>query len=83
MEPHRRDRRDVWHDASTGKQPLEWLKDTFEAINDGRYPEFTLPRRIKVVVPSALLHADDLSIRFIDTKGIDRTAACRFRGPAR
>ncbi|MBU0589170.1 MAG: helix-turn-helix domain-containing protein [Gammaproteobacteria bacterium] len=75
MELHRRDRRDVWHDASTGKQPLEWLKDTFEAINNGRHPEFTLPRRIEVVVPSALLDADDLSIRFIDTKGIDRTAA--------
>ena len=75
MELHRRDRRDVWHDASTGKQPLEWLKDTFEAINNGRHPEFTLPRRIEVVVPSPLLDADDLSIRFIDTKGIDRTAA--------
>lgn len=75
MELHRRDRRDVWHDASTGKQPLEWLKDTFEAINNGRHPEFTLPRRIEVVVPSELLDADDLSIRFIDTKGIDRTAA--------
>ena len=75
MELHRRDRRDVWHDASTGKQPLEWLKETFEKINNGRHPEFTLPRRIEVVVPHALLSADDLSIRLIDTKGIDRTAA--------
>lgn len=75
MELHRRDRRDVWHDASTGKQPLEWLKETFEKVNNGRHPEFTLPRRIEVVVPHALLNADDLSVRFIDTKGIDRTAA--------
>jgi transcriptional regulator with XRE-family HTH domain len=75
MELHRRDRRDVWHDASTGKQPLEWLKETFEKVNNGRHPEFTLPRRIEVVVPHSLLNADDLSIRFIDTKGIDRTAA--------
>jgi transcriptional regulator with XRE-family HTH domain len=74
MELHRRDRRDIWHDASTGKQPLEWLKDTFEKVNNGRHPEFTLPRRIEVVVPDMLLQADDLSIRFIDTKGIDRTA---------
>jgi transcriptional regulator with XRE-family HTH domain len=72
---HRRDRRDIWHDASTGKQPLEWLKDTFEKVNNGRHPEFTLPRRIEVIVPDVLLQADDLSIRFIDTKGIDRTAA--------
>jgi transcriptional regulator with XRE-family HTH domain len=75
MELHRRDRRDVWHDASTGKQPLEWLKETFEKVNNGRHPEFTLPRRIEVVVPHSLINADDLSIRFIDTKGIDRTAA--------
>ena len=75
MELLRRDRRDIWHEASTGKQPLEWLKETFEKVNNGRHPEFTLPRRIEVVVPFNLLHADDLAIRFIDTKGIDRTAA--------
>ena len=75
MELHRRDRRDIWHDASTGKQPLEWLKETFEKVNNGRHAEFTLPRRIEVVVPHELLSADNLSIRFIDTKGIDRTAA--------
>lgn len=74
MELHRRDRRDIWHDASTGKQPLEWLKDIFEKVNNGRHPEFTLPRRIEVIVPDMPLRVDDLSIRFIDTKGIDRTA---------
>ncbi len=75
MELPRRDRRDLWHEASTGKQPLEWLKETFEKVNNGRHPEFTLPRRIEVVVPHSLLQVDDLTIRFIDTKGIDRTAA--------
>lgn len=75
MELPRRDRRDIWHDASTGKQPLEWLKETFEKVNNGRHGEFTLPRRIEVVVPHSLLQADDLAVRFIDTKGIDRTAA--------
>ncbi|MEN4880436.1 helix-turn-helix transcriptional regulator [Pantoea agglomerans] len=75
MELPRRDRRDVWYDASTGKQPLNWLKDTFEEINNGRHPEFTLPARIEVFVPEQLLPIDELSVRFIDTKGIDRTAA--------
>lgn len=75
MELHRRDRRDIWHDASTGKPPLAWLKDTFESVNNGRHPDFTLPRRIEVVIPEALLDVEDLSIRFVDTKGIDRTAA--------
>lgn len=75
MELPRRDRRDVWYDASTGKQPLNWLKNTFEEVNNGRHPEFTLPARIEVIVPEHLLPIDNLSVRFIDTKGIDRTAA--------
>ncbi len=75
MELHRRDRRDVWFDSNTGKAPLVWLKDIFELVNNGRHPDFTLPKRIEVVVPQALLGGLDLSIRIIDTKGIDRTAA--------
>src|SRR5687768_2341679 len=43
MDLHRRDRRDIWYDAGAGKPPLVWLKDTFEQINNGRHPEFTLP----------------------------------------
>lgn len=75
MELHKRDRRDVWHDSSTGKPPLNWLKDTFEEVNNGRHPDFTLPKRIEVVVPTPLLDTPDLTVRIIDTKGIDRTAA--------
>jgi transcriptional regulator with XRE-family HTH domain len=75
MELHRRDRRDIWYEPSTGKEPLTWLKESFEAVNNGRHPDFTLPRRIEVVVPKPLIDAGDLSVRLIDTKGIDRTAA--------
>ena len=75
MELHRRDTRHIWYDPSTGKPPLTWLKETFEAINNGRLAEFTLPKRIEVVVPVKLLEATDLTTRLIDTKGIDRTAA--------
>lgn len=75
MELHKRDHRDVWHEPSKGKSPLLWLKDTFEAVNNGRHPEFTLPKRIEVVIPEILLGISDLTIRIIDTKGIDRTAA--------
>lgn len=75
MELHKRDRRDLWYDNSCGKEALNWLKDTFEEVNNGRHPDFTLPKRIEVVVPAPLLGTADLSIRIIDTKGIDRTAA--------
>ncbi len=75
MELHRRDRRDVWYDPFVGRPPLVWLKETFEQINNGRHPDFTLPRRMEVVVPSPLLGLDELTVRLVDTKGIDRTAA--------
>jgi len=75
MEIHKRDKRDIWYDTSTGKLPLDWLKENFASINNGRHQDFSLPRRIEVVVPHELLMTDDLSVRFIDTKGIDRTSA--------
>jgi transcriptional regulator with XRE-family HTH domain len=75
MELHRRDRRDIWYDPSSGKPPLAWLKDTFEQVNNGRHPDFTLPTRIEVIVPQTLLGTSDLTLRIIDTRGIDRTAA--------
>jgi transcriptional regulator with XRE-family HTH domain len=75
MELHRRDRRDIWYDTACGKAPKAWLRETFMLVNNGRHPEFTLPKRIEVVVPEQLLPASDLTIRIIDTKGIDRTAA--------
>lgn len=75
MDLHRRDRRDVWYDSASGKSPKAWLADTFSAINNGRHADFTLPKRIEVVVPYEILKASDLTVRFIDTKGIDRTAA--------
>ncbi len=74
MELHKRDGRSVLYQSSTGKQPLKWLKDTFELINNGRHPDFTLPKRIEVVVPFQLLNHSECSVRIIDTKGIDPNA---------
>ncbi len=75
MELYRRDRRDLWYDSACGKTALAWLQEIFEQINNGSHPEFSLPKRIELVVPDPLLGTSVLSIRFIDTKGIDRTAA--------
>lgn len=68
---HRRDRRDEWHSPALTETPLEWMKSTFERINNGRHPDFSLPARIDLVVPE-LLEVDDLDVRLIDTRGIDR-----------
>ena len=91
MELPRRDQRDIWFSKSTGKEPLVWLRDAFAAINNGRQSSFSLPKRIEVVVPSAVLRQPDektspLNIRIIDTKGIDQTAGradleCHFDDP--
>jgi transcriptional regulator with XRE-family HTH domain len=71
MELHKRDRRDVWYADSTGKAPFDWLQETFERVNNGRHPDFTLPRRIELVIPSAVLRDDSLEVTLIDTQGVD------------
>ena len=74
LEPHKRDRRDVWHSGTDGMPPLEWQQQVFEQINNGRHPEFTLPARIQLVTPNTVLRASPLSVTIIDTQGIDDIA---------
>ena len=50
------------------------MKQNFEQINNGRHPEFSIPKRIEITVPQQILREESLSIRIVDTKGIDRTA---------
>jgi transcriptional regulator with XRE-family HTH domain len=75
MEMHKRDRRDMWHSADLGKAPLEWLQEQFENVNNGRHDEFTLPKRIELVVPTPVLGDDSISVTLVDTQGIDDIAA--------
>jgi hypothetical protein len=75
---HKRDCKEIWYDNSEGQEPLEWLKDNFAKINNGRHDNFTLPKLIEVIVPFELLsHHECSSVRVIDTKGIDGTAVTR------
>lgn len=74
MELHKRDRRDIWHSDSLGRGPLEWLQDTFEAVNNGRHGEFTVPKRIELVLPTTILREESLEITLVDTQGIDDVA---------
>jgi hypothetical protein len=50
------------------------MKTTFEMINNGRHPEFSLPARIDLIVPE-VLNVTDLDVSIIDTRGIDQPAA--------
>jgi hypothetical protein len=74
MKLYRRDRRVLWHDASTEQAPLVWLQDVFRQLNNGLHPEFSLPRRIEVVVPHAPFCEEAFSVTLIDTQGIDDVA---------
>lgn len=74
MDLPRRDQRESWHDPAVDKGPLEWLKETFEQINNGRHPSFSLPAHIDLIVP-ALPDFGDLSVTIVDTRGIDRVSA--------
>ncbi|WP_328855388.1 helix-turn-helix transcriptional regulator [Microbispora hainanensis] len=66
----RRDLRAEWWGPSKSESPLEWLKTTFEDINNGRHPAFSLPARIELVVPE-LLPVAGLNVSVVDTRGID------------
>jgi transcriptional regulator with XRE-family HTH domain len=70
----RRDRRDVWYGIGIAREPLDWMRDTFAEINNGRHPDFSLPARIELVVPD-LISIGDVSVSIIDTRGIDQPTA--------
>ena len=75
MKLERRTRRELWYPAETAdKEPLVWLKEHFELLNNGRHTAFSIPKRMEILVPQPVLCEDSLSIRIIDTKGVDRTA---------
>jgi len=81
-----RQSRTIWCPADAATSGLPWLQKTFSDINNGRNPDFPIPRVIEVVVPKAVLGCDDLDIKIIDTKGIDQSGQradleCHFDDP--
>ena len=70
-----RTRREIWTDEQiTWEAGLEWLKKTFSDINNGRVEDFSLPRRIDLIIPGELFRDNGLTPEIIDTKGVDQTA---------
>ncbi|WLA83214.1 helix-turn-helix domain-containing protein [Bradyrhizobium elkanii] len=74
MQLHKRDRRDMWHRGDEEKDPLVWLQNAFRQVNNGLNPEFSLPKRIEIIVPNAPLGDDAYIVTLIDTQGIDDVA---------
>ena len=68
-----RRRRELWYGPESGREPLVWLEEIFRQVNNGRHPEFSIPRVIEVMIPEDVLGEEILKLRLVDTKGIDAT----------
>ena len=73
MAVHKRTLRELWYGNTSDQEPLAWLRENFRMLNNGRNPEISLPQRVEVVIPQRTLGDGLLSIRIVDTKGIDAT----------
>jgi transcriptional regulator with XRE-family HTH domain len=69
-----RTRRELWYDSATRKHPMEWVTETFTAINNGHVKEVSLPRSIDLLIPSFGRNFGELEISVVDTKGVDDVA---------
>ena len=68
------DDREIWWDEKDKHSPLEWLRDTFIKVNNGRLESVSLPQRVDIVIGGSVLEQDTFNIGFIDTRGVDGTA---------
>lgn len=66
--------REVWYDSATRKNPMEWVTETFKAINNGRLKDVLLPRSIDLIIPDFGRSFGEFAISVIDTKGVDDVA---------
>lgn len=67
--------RKLTYDTFLGVSEFEWLQDNFKKINNGRHPDFSIPRRIDVTIPySPLKNIVNYEVELVDTKGIDGTS---------
>lgn len=65
-----RTRRELWYDSVTRKHPMEWITETFKAVNNGRLKDVPLPKTIDLLVPGFARSLGELDITVIDTKGV-------------
>ena len=61
----RRIRTSVTFPHGSSASGLQWLKQTYRDINFGLHPDFSLPRRIEVIVPKPVLGDPALAIRLV------------------
>ena len=47
-----RTQRELWYDSSTRKHPMEWVTETFKAVNNGRLRDVPLPKSVDLLIPN-------------------------------
>jgi hypothetical protein len=73
----RRTRTSISYPPESTASGLQWLRQTFRDINFGNHDDFSLPRRMEVVVPEPILGNHGLNLRLIDTRGNDEPSVPR------
>ena len=53
---------------------MEWVTDTFKAVNNGRLKDVPLPKSIDLLIPNFGRTFGELEVTVIDTKGVDDVA---------
>lgn len=77
MELPRRTKTSITFPRDTTISGLDWVSKIAGEINNGRHPDFSLPRRVEITSPTRILGAEDLDIQIIDTRGVDEPSAPR------
>jgi hypothetical protein len=70
----KRTTRELWYQEDQRLSPVQWLRETFTKINNGRLETVSLPQRIDIVVPTHPLKQETFSIGFVDSRGVDGNA---------
>ena len=70
----RRTNTEIWYSIGTGKHQLEWLRETFRAVNNGRMSDVPLPKSIRLIIPDFGRTFGEFEVTVIDTKGVDDVA---------
>ena len=74
MNLEERTRHKLQYDGSARKHPMEWVKETFKAVNNGRLSDVPMPKSIDLLVPNFGRWFGEFEITVIDTKGVDDIA---------
>lgn len=67
-----RTREEIWFEKTSNQTGIEWLKETFKLINYGNHKEFSVPRRIDVMVTDTFFKSCNYDLEIIDTRGLDK-----------